>query len=187
MSNASSVADAVYQQNNGQPFTFATTKTAHQLMQSGGATVNISLDGQLAFILSNDSFPNRYISGLPFIVRAAGSVTGGEKYQIDICNNGNLATVVASTGLSANGLPSDNWLIEAECFWDVTSGRLRGLQYGWAGKTAITQTSINDGIVLTASSTQSASSQLTFCVGITIATANANALITVSEFSAELI
>src|SRR5256885_334715 len=82
------IADAIILQNNGQPFTIAATTTLHRQfgsVASGVVTpVQVTVPNPLACVDSQVLFPSRAANGLSFVVRAAGLVTGGERYQIDI-------------------------------------------------------------------------------------------------------
>src|SRR5579859_1829368 len=180
MSNASTVVDAILQQNNGSPITLAATTALHQSFALGGSTVNITLPNPLACIDSQVLFPSRSAAGLSFLIRAAGLVTGGERYQIDINQGTGLTNTIATTGLAINGLTADNWFLEAVCLWDPTSLRLRGIYYGWTGNQQVAQASL-------VSSLQPANlAALTFNVAVTIANSNPNSLFTLTDFSADM-
>jgi hypothetical protein len=180
MANANSIADAILAQNNGQPLTLAATTSIHQSFQKGGAAVQLTIPNPMAMIDSGDEFPGRSASGLSFLVRAIGLVTGGERYQIDINLGTGLTQTVASTGLAVNGLTADNWALFIEAVWDPTSLLLRGVQYGWAGNQAVSYSA------LSGSFSPANLAALTFNVAVTIANANANALFTLTDFSADL-
>lgn len=180
MSNASTVADAILQQNNGAPITLAATTALHKSFAIGGTTVNITLPNPLVCIDSQVLFPSRSAAGLSFVLRATGLVTGGERYQIDINQGTGLTGTIASTGLALNGLTADNWALFAVCMWDPTSLFLRGIYYGWTGNQQVTQASL-------VSIVQPANlAALTFNCAVTIANPNANALFTLTDFSADL-
>jgi hypothetical protein len=182
VSNGNSFADVIVLQNNKQPLTLSSTTTFHGSFQMGGSAALLTIPNPMTVAIEGgEFFPGASAQGKPFIMRAAGLVTGGQRYQIDIVQGTGLTPVVASTGLSQGGLQNDNWLVEVQCMWDTSSGFLRGIQYGWVGATAITQQALSQsisGLTLTT---------LQFNVAVTIATANANALFTLTEFSAEFI
>jgi hypothetical protein len=186
MSNGNTISDAILQQNNGQPFTIAAAGTLHQAFgfnKAGVLTpVQVTIPNPMSLIDSSELFPGRSAAALPFIIRAAGLVTGGEQYTIDInLGVGTLNQQIATTGLALNGRTADNWLLEVECMWDPTSLFLRGIYYGWAGSAGINQASL-------ATVQQPANlAALTFNCAVTIAQANANALFSLTEFSAELV
>jgi hypothetical protein len=182
MSNPNSIADVILRQNNNVPLTIASAGTLHQSFNlANGTQALCTIPNPMALIDSAELFPPRAASALPFLVRAGGTVVGGERYQIDIVQGTGLVNVVASTGLAINGLTADNWLIEMECQWDPTSLYLRGIYYGWAGNQGINQTSL-------VSSVQPANlAALQFNVALTLANANVNAAVFVTEFSAELL
>jgi hypothetical protein len=180
MSNASTVTDAILQQNNGQPITLAATTSLHQSFQLKGGTVNITVPNPMACIDSQVLFPSRSAAGLTFVVRAAGLVTGGERYQIDINQGTGLTNTIASTGLALNGLTADNWALFAVCLWDPISLNLRGIYYGWSGNQQVAQAAL-------VTSTQPANlAALTFNCAVTIANSNPNALFTLTDFSCDL-
>ena len=181
MSNASTVADAIVLQNNGSPVVLAATTALHQAFSVGGTAINVSVPNPLACVDSQVLFPSRAANGLSFLIRAAGLVTGGERYQIDI-NLGatSLSQTIATTGLAINGLPSDNWLLEALCMWDPTSTRLRGIYYGWTGLQQVSQSS------LATIQTPANLAALAFNCAVTIANANANAQFTLTDFSIDM-
>ncbi|MHB8666775.1 MAG: hypothetical protein ACYC7B_04545 [Burkholderiales bacterium] len=182
MSNRNTIADAILQQNNGQPFTIAAKTTLHQSFGfPGNVPVQVAVPNPMALIDANAPFPGRSANGLPFIIRAGGQVTGGEQYTIDINLGTGLTQQIATTGNALNGRVADNWLLEAECMWDPTSLWLRGIYYGWAGPVGINQSAL-------ATAQQPANlSALTFNCALTIINSNANALFTLSEFSIELV
>ena len=181
MANRNTIADVINRQNNGVPLTLSATTTLHKAFPlADGSAAVMSINNPMTRIDGDAAFPNFSADGRPFLVRLAGTVKGGEKYQVDLCLGSNVITpVVASTGLSANGLTADNWLIEAEMMFDSTSGFLRGFQYGWAGPAQTSQAALSQVL----SSVTLAGLQ--FTAALTIATANANATVTVTEFSAE--
>ena len=181
MSNRNTIADVIYSQNNGQPIVLAAKTALHQSFQVNGGTAVLTIPNPMALIEAAAAFPSRSAQALPFIIRAAGTVTGGERYQIDLNQGTGLTGTIASTGLAINGLTNDNWLVEAECLWDSASTFLRGIYYGWAGNQSVGQATliiVNKPADLT---------QLQFNVAVTIANANVNASFSLTEFSAELI
>jgi hypothetical protein len=181
MSNGNTIADAILQQNNGQPYTIAATTTLHQQFGKGGVAVQVTIPNPMALIDSSELFPGRAASGLPFIIRAAGLVTGGEQYTIDVNLGTGLTQQIMTTGNAINGRVADNWLLEGECLWDPTSLFLRGIYYGWAGPAGVNQSSL-------ATAQQPANlAALTFNCAVTIINANVNALFTLTEFSIELV
>lgn len=182
MANPNTIADVINRQNGGVPLVLASASTLHAafLLANGSAAV-LNIPNPMQTIDQPQEFPNFSPDGRPFLVRLAGKVTGGEKYQVDLVLGNNVITpVVASTGLATNGLTADNWLIETELMFDSTSGYLRGIQYGWAGLQAISQSVLSTpqtGVTL----------PLQFTAALTLATANVNASVSVTEFSAELL
>jgi hypothetical protein len=181
MSNANSFADVILLQNQGKPLTLAATTTLHQSFQIGGAAAVLTVPNPMALIDTTDHFPGRSATGLSWIMRAAGLVTGGEQYQIEINQGvGPLGSIIASTGLQANGRTADNWLLEAECMWDSTSLFLRGIFWGWAGPNQVSQQAL---ITVTQPANLAA---LQFNVSVLVASANPNALFTLTDFSADL-
>ena len=185
MANRNTIADVINRQNNGVPLSLSATTTLHAAFQlANGSAAILNIPNPMVPIDCAAPFPNLSPDGRPFLVRLSGKVTGGEKYQVDLVLGHNVLTpVVASTGLSPNGLTADNWLIEAELMFDSVSGFLRGFQYGWAGAVA------NAGSGLSQASSLSAVTLATllFTAVATIPSANANAVITVTEFEAELL
>jgi len=180
MSNANTVSDAILQQNNGAPITMAASTTLHKSFSIGSAPVNITLPNPLACIDSQVLFPSRNASGISFLIRAAGYVTGGERYQIDINQGTGLTPTIATTGLALNGLAADNWFLEVVAMWDPTSLFLRGIFFGWTGSQQIVQSALTSNV-------QPANlAALTFNCAVTIANANANALFTLTDFSADM-
>lgn len=180
MSNASTIADVILQQNNGQPITLATKTSIHQSFQLGGSAAQCAIPNPMACIDSQVLFPSRSAAGLAFLIRASGLVTGGERYQIDINLGTGLTQTIATTGLALNGLTADNWFLEAICLWDPTSLNLRGIQYGWTGIQQIAQAA------LSTAQQPATLSALTFNCAVTCANANANALFTLTDFSADI-
>jgi hypothetical protein len=182
MSNGNTIADAILQQNNGQPFVIAATTTLHkQFGFPGNVPVQVTIPNPMALIDSSELFPGRAANALPFIIRAAGTVLGGEQYTIDINLGAGLTQQIATTGNAINGKTADNWLLEAECMWDPQSLFLRGIYYGWAGPNGINQASL-------ATAQQPANlAALTFNCALTIINQNANASFALTEFSIELV
>lgn len=182
MANANSFADVINRQNSGQPITISSSTTLHQSFLLSGSPAVLTVPNPMASIDAGEFFPGLAASAKPFILRAAGYSIGGEKFQVDIVNSATALTpVIASTGLYNNGLTADNWLLEVECMWDPTSLNLRGIYYGWAGTSAITQAS------LLGAPAPASLAALQFNVAVTIATANANAQIVMTEFAGEFI
>ncbi len=182
MSNSNTIADVILRQNNGVPLTIASASTLHQSFNlSNGSQALLNITNPMTMIDSCEMFPGRSANALPFILRAAGTVVGGERYQIDIVQGTGLVNVIASTGLAINGLTADNWLLEAECQWDPTSLFLRGIYYGWTGNQGINQASL-----VTANQPANLAA-LQFNVALTLSNANVNAAFFVSEFSAEFV
>jgi len=181
MSNINSVADVILRQNNGQPIVLSSTTPIHSSFQLGTSAAQCALPNPLAAIDSADKFPNRNVGALPFILRAAGYVISGAKFQIDINLGTGLTQTIATTGLYTNGNANDNWLLEVEAMWDPTSLFLRGLYYGWAGNSAVAQAAL--------ASVQSPANlaALTFNCAVTVPSANANFAAYLTEFSAELV
>lgn len=181
MANRNTIADVINRQNNGQPLILSATTTFHGSFQLNGSTALLNIPNPMALIDASAPFPNFSPDGRPFLVRVAGKVTGGEKYQIDIVQGTGLTPVAASTGLATNGLTADNFFLEAECMWDSTSQLLRCLYYGFTGQQAVNQAQVISSI------TVSTVASLQFNCALTIPTANANAQITLTEFSAEIL
>jgi hypothetical protein len=181
VANPNSIADVINRQNNGQPIVITSANTLHQSFQLGQSAALLTIPNPMAPINTPNLFPNFSPQARPFIIRAAGTVQGGEKYQIDIVQGLNLTPVLASTGLATNGLTADNFMLEAECMWDAQSQLLRCIYYGWVGNTQVSQGAVINSIsVATFASLQ-------FNVALTLATANVNASVALTEFSAEMV
>lgn len=181
MANGNTIADVINRQNNGQPLIIAATTTIHQSFQLNGQTALLTIPNPMQMIDSGEFFPNFSPDGRPFLVRVAGKVTGGQKYQIDIVQGSGLSSVLASTGLATNGLTADNFLMEAECMWDSVSQNLRCFYYGFVGNQSVNQAGVISSIQV------SSVTSLQFNCALTIPTANANAQVTLTEFSAEIV
>ena len=180
MANANSFADVINRQNGGNPIVIQSSTTIHQSFLLGGQPATLNVPNPMVSIDAGEFFPNLTADGRPFMLQATGKVTGGEKYQIDIVLGTGLVNVVASTGLAAGGLTADNWGLQFLGMWDSSSLFLRGLYWGWIGSVQISQA----GIVTT--SLQPANlAALQFNVAATIATANASAVLTLTDFSGE--
>jgi len=182
MSNVNSVADVILQQNNGQPITLASTKTIHQSFQLGSSAALLTLPNPLALVDAAQPFPGRAAQAIPFLIRAAGTVIGGEQFQIDIVQGTGLTPVVATTGLDTQGRVNDNWYLEASCMWDSASLFLRGMYRGWVGNVTFGWLPLAGTPISPANL-----ASLQFNVAVTIASANANASFSLTEFSAELL
>lgn len=180
MSSILTCSDLILQ-NNGQPLTLSGSTTFHKSFGNGGVAGQVTVPNPMVSINAPELFPGRAANGLAFGIRAVGLVTGGQKYQIDINLGTGLNQTIASTGLSTNGLTADNWFIETECVWDPTSLFLRGIYWGWAGPIALTQATL-----VTANQPANLAA-LTFNVAVTCATANPNAVFTLTDFSADII
>lgn len=181
MSNQNTIADVINRQNNGQPIVVTTASTLHQSFQLGQSPATLTIPNPMASSNSTNLFANLSADGRPFRLRAMGKVSGGEQYQIDLVSGLGLTPVVCSTGLSANGLAADSWGLEADLFWDSTSQLLRGYFEGWAGGLTIAQAAVQAKISV------ANLNLLQFTVALTIATANASASVTLTEFSADLV
>ena len=184
MANPNTIADVINRSNGGVPLTLVATTTLHAAFPlANGSAAVLNIPNPMQTIDEPQQFPNFAPDGRPFLVRLAGRITGGEKYQVDLVLGNNVITpVVASTGLSPNGLTADNWLIEAEMMYDSISGFLRGIQYGWAGPVAVATTILSQPAGLTGLSLP-----LQFTAALTIQTANANASVFVTVFEAEIL
>jgi hypothetical protein len=184
MSNINTVADAILKQNNGQPIVFASATQIQSNLAVGGATVSITLPNPLATVDTGVAFPNRAASGIPFLVRLAGTLQLGRGvgYQIDITQGTGLTPAVMTTGLQTSplgaGLYNDNFFLESQCMWDPNSLNLRGIMYGWVGATAIAQAAI-------VASAPAALANLVFSVGILFVNANPSNQVTITAFDAE--
>lgn len=181
MSNRNTIADVILQQNNGQPLTLAATTTLHSLFPlANGSAAQLTLPNPFAAIDASAPFPSRSAQAIPFTLRVGGTVVGGEKFQVDlVLGTGVISPVIASTGLAAGGLTNDNWLLQIEAMWDSASTFLRGIYWGWIGGNQVAQAS------LIGSPKATSLSALVFGAALTIATANANASVSVTEFSAD--
>jgi hypothetical protein len=181
LANPNTIADVINRQNNGQPLVLSPTTTFHGSFQLNGVAALLTIPNPMAPIDTPQLFPNFSPDGRPFLVRVAGKVLGGEKYQIDLVQGTGLVNVAASTGLATNGLASDNFLLEAEFMWDSQSQNLRCFYYGFVGNTSVNQAGVINSIqVVTAAS-------LNFNCALTIPTANATAVVNLTEFSAEVV
>lgn len=181
MANANSFADVINRQNGGNPIIIQAPTTLHQNFLLGGAAALLTVPNPMSSIDAGEFFPNFSADGRPFILRAGGKVTGGEQYVVEVNLGGTLNQVVATTGLSSNGQVADNWLLEIEAMWDSTSTFLRGIYYGWAGATQVSQ-----GTLATVQKPANLAA-LQFGCAVQIASANANALFSLTEFSGEFI
>lgn len=181
MSNPNSIADVINRQNNGQPIVITSTKTLHQSFQLGQSPAMLTIPNPMAPINTPNLFPNLSPDGRPFIIRVGGTVLGGEKYQIDIVQGTGLTAVLATTGLATNGLVADNFLLEAQCLWDSQSQNLRCFSYGFVGNQQVNQSGVINSIQV------ASLALLQFNCALTLATANANASVALTEFSAELV
>lgn len=181
MANVNSFADVINRQNGGQPLIITATTTLHQSFLINGVAALLNVPNPTSSIDTGERFPNFSPDGRPFILRAAGKVLGGEKYQIDLVQGTGLTSVLASTGLATNGLTADNFLLEAECMWDSQSQNLRCFYYGFVGNTSVNQAGVISSIQV------AAASSLQFNCALTIATANANAQVQLTEFSGEYV
>lgn len=182
MANRNTIVDVINRQNNGQPLVITATTTLHQSFNlSNGSQAVLNIPNPLAPIDSAAQFPNFTADGRPFRVRLAGKSLGGEKFQVDLVQGLGLVNVVASTGLYTNGLTADNFLIELEAMWDSQSLNLRGFYEGFVGNVSVANTVIPSLI-------QPANlAALQFNTALTINTSNANASVSITEFSAELV
>lgn len=181
MSNGNTIADVINRQNNGQPLIIASANTVHQSFLLNGVAALCTIPNPMAMIDGGEFFPNFSPDGRPFLVRVAGKVTGGQKYQIDIVQGTGLTPVLATSGVATNGLTADNFLMEAECMWDSTSQNLRCFYYGFVGNQSINQAGVVSSIQVTTVAS------LQFNCALTIPTANANAVVSLTEFSAEIV
>lgn len=181
MANQNAIADVINRQNNGQPLVISSVSTVHQSFLLNGSAALLTIPNPMVAIDAVVQFPNFSPDGRPFLIRLGGKVLGGERYQIDLVQGTGLTPVLASTGLSINGLVADNFLLEVECLWDSQSQNLRCISYGFAGPTVVAQASAATSIqVATAAGLQ-------FNAALTIATANVNAVVQLTEFSAEVV
>ena len=181
MSNQNSIADVINRQNNGQPIVITSAGTLHQSFQLGQSAALLTIPNPMSPINNAGLFPNLAPQARPFIIRAAGTVLGGEKYQIDIVQGSGLTPVLASTGLATNGLTADNFFLEAKCMWDAQSQLLRCIYSGYVGSALVALASAAASISL------ATFASLQFNVALTLASANANASVALTDFSADLL
>lgn len=181
MPNQNTIADVINRQNNGQPIVVTTASPLHQSFQLGQSPAVLTIPNPFASVNAPNLYPNLTADGRPFRVRAMGKVLGGEQYQIDLVSGLGLTPVVCSTGLSPGGLSADNWGLEATLFWDSASLLLRGWFEGWRGPVTVAQQSILANVSV------ANLNLLQFNVALTIATANASASVSLTEFSADYV
>ena len=187
MSNLNTVADAVLNQNNGQPYIIASTTTLHRAFgataAAGGVTgaAILTVPNPMALAVSGANFPGRAATSLPFAVRCAGLVAGGQRFAIDINLGLALTQTIASTGTINLGDANDSWFLEALCFWDPNSLFLRGVFYGWAGNINVAQTP------LASQQSPAALANLQFNCAVTIINSNVNASFSLTDWSIDLL
>ena len=195
MSNPLSIADVILKANGGQPITLGFPSIVGHFPFSignpiadtpGVAAAVLTIPNPMQTIDAAVEFPSRSANALPFILRTAGTATLGRgvEYQIDINLGTGITPAIATTGLQTtplgSGLYNDNWLLEVQGMWDPTSLNLRGIQYGWAGGTAVAQSAI-------VGSAPAALANLQFTCAVTLLNSNASNTFTLTDFSAEYI
>lgn len=185
MSTVNTFADVILHQNNGQPIVLPFLTTGHQAFQIGLAPAVLTFPAAMIPINTNVGYPGRAPSAISVTMIAAGTMTLGRgvTYQVDINQGLNLTPAIASTGAiispTGAGLYNDNWYLEIDGMWDSTSLNFRGVYYGWAGGTSISQTAL----VLSSPATLAA---LQFNVGVTVTNLNAANTFSLTEFSVDL-
>lgn len=183
MSNINSAADAIYQQNQGQPIVLSFgSNPGHKAFSIGGNAVLLTVPNPLLSALSGVPFPSRSAQGLSFVLRAAGLHTlgGNEKFQIDINQGAGLSPAIITSGVitSAPGGGSDNWLLEATCLWDATSLNLRGYYEGFVGPNNVAQAAITG-------TAPAALANLQFNCAVTVTNANPVNQFFLTDFSVD--
>jgi hypothetical protein len=174
-----SIADVINRQNNGQPIIIASPSTLHQSFQLGASAATLTIPNPAALVNSGDRYYNFSATARPFVIRAAGKVTGGQRYQIDIVRGTGLTPVIASTGLALNGNNFDNWFLRATCMWDPDSGDLRGFFTGWTGNQLVPLQPLSQNVL------DIKLTDLVFNVALTIQNANPTAVFSLTDFSAD--
>lgn len=180
MANRNTVADVINRQNNGQPLSIITTTSLHQAFQINGSQAVLTLPSPMAAIDTTGLFPGLAPIWKPFLLRAAGYSVAGAQFNIDFVNSATALTpVIASSGLFTNGVQNDAWFFEVQGMWEQNSGKLRGKSQGFLGGQLVA------AAALIGPATPATVSALQFSVAVTIANANANTQIWLTEFSAD--
>lgn len=182
MSNVNTIVDAIIKEGQTTNYTVALATAGHvQFTNAGGGVISIAIPNPQYPSNTNVPYPGESIDSIPFVIRAAGIVTLGRgvQWQIDINQGSSISPAIATTGAQTSptgaGLYSSNFFIEAECLWDSTSQKLRGIYYGFAGENQVAQAPI-------VPEAPSALSSLVFNVGVTFVNANPGNQATLTTF-----
>jgi hypothetical protein len=168
---------------------------SHQNVKYSAQSVTVTSETQLSNGASGSAnvivMPGQINSGQTFVVRIAGYVTtdttGTATINLYYSNSASapaLTTKIATTGASQSlATASTNFALECWLQWDSVSNSIRGLQYGWAGTTAVGGSALTNGVT---SLTTITSPPLTFTASVAFSAVTTAATVAITDFSIDV-